>query len=81
MVLVRAGVVLALELLKQRVMLVVDLLHDFRAAAHVGVIFQGKTAVSCFQFVKGVDVGKIFHGCSPFVCVILALVCVFLRDI
>ena len=62
-------------------MLVVDLLHDLRAAAHVGVIFQGQTAVSRFQFIEGANVGKVFHGCSPFVCDILNRVCIFLRDI
>ena len=55
----------AQKLVRKLCRMPVDLLHDLRAAAHVGMIFQGETAVSCFQFVKGVDVGKVFHVCLP----------------
>lgn len=66
MVFVRFGVVLALQDLKQPVVLVVDGLHGGRIAAAIGMMQLDEAAVFGFQVFQGVTVGEVFHGVHPF---------------
>lgn len=59
------GVVLALEDLKELVVLVIYLLHGLGAAATVWVVLHGQTAIGLLELVQGLDVGKVFHGGLP----------------
>ena len=65
-VFVRGFVVLALQDLKQPVVLVVDGLHGGRIASAIGMMQLYKAAVFGFQVFQGVAVGEVFHGVHPF---------------